>query len=80
MDDLLVLTENEKGVLKVGVTVAYADEYGLSYGSAAEYFYRNQIYPYLDLHSGLLVTKTYPFLAQLVADEFGVPGKQIGNR
>ena len=80
MDDLLVLTDNEKGVLKVGVTVAFADRYGLSYGSAAEYFYRNHIYEYLDLHSGLLVTKMYGFVADLVADEFGVPGKQTGKR
>lgn len=73
MDEPLKLTSVEKGTLKIGVTVAYARMYGLDYGAAADYFYRKGAYDYIDAHSGLLVTKMYPFVAELVAEEYGVP-------
>ena len=73
MDGPLELTNDEIGVLKVGVTVAFADRYGLTYSAAAEYFQSKRVYDYLDLHSGILVTKMYPYVAELVAEEYGVP-------
>ena len=73
MDKPLELTQDEKGILKVGVTVAFAERYGLPYGTVADYFDRSQIYDYLDKHSGLLITKMYPYVAELVAEEYGVP-------
>ena len=76
MDELLELTAGEKGTLKVGVTVAFAERYGLSYGTAAEYFDSKHIYDYLDRHSGLLVTKMYPYVAELIAEEYGIPGNR----
>ena len=74
MDDYLELTAGEKGTFKIGVTVAFAEKYGLSYSTAAEYFDREHVFDYLDAHSGLLVTKMYPFVAELVAEEYGIPG------
>ena len=73
MDEPLELTQDEKGIFKVGVTVAFAEIYGLPYETVADYFDRNQIYDYLDKHSGLLITKMYPYVAELVAEEYGVP-------
>ena len=73
MDEPLELTPDDRGVLKVSVTVAFAEKYGLSYRTAAEYFESKRIYDYLDLHSGILVTKMYPFVAALIAEQYGVP-------
>lgn len=74
MDEPLELTQDEKGIFKVGVTVAFAEIYGLPYETVTDYFDRSQIYDYLDKHSGLLITKMYPYVAELVAEEYGVPG------
>ena len=52
---------------------AFAERYGLPYETVADYFDRSQIYDYLDKHSGLLITKMYPYVAELVAEEYGVP-------
>ena len=74
MDEPLELTQDEKGIFKVGVTVAFAEIYGLPYETVADYFDRSQIYDYLDKHFGLLITMMYPYVAELVAEEYGVPG------
>ena len=73
MDEPLILTDDEKGVLKVGVTVAFAERYGYTYDRVADHFDQKHVYDYIDQHSGLLVTKMYEYVAGLVASMFGFP-------
>ena len=68
MCELLELTDDEKSVLKVGVTVAFAERYGFTYASVADYFERKHVFDFIDLHSGLLVTKMYEFVAEIGRD------------
>lgn len=51
MCELLELIDDEKSVFKVGVTVAFAERYGFTYASVANYFDRKWIYNYIDLYS-----------------------------
>ena len=73
MCELLELTDDEKSVLKVGVTVAFAERCRFTYASVVDYFVRKHVFDFIDLHSGLLVTKMYEFVAELIADKFGFP-------
>lgn len=73
MDEPLSLSHEDIGIYKIGVTMAFAEKYGVDYGDAAQLFLDRHVFEYLEKHSGLLVTKMYPFVASLVAEQFGIP-------
>lgn len=76
MCDFPHLNEREKGILKIDVTVEYAEMYGLTYAETARFFRDHEVYDYLNLHGDLLATNMCGWIAEIVAREFGVPGPQ----
>ena len=60
-------------VMKIGITEAFAERYGLSIKDTATFFSENGIYEYIDEFSDIFILNTYPYMANYIADEYGVP-------
>lgn len=67
------LTSHDICRMKIGISVAFAERYNLSYGQTARFFRDNGIYEYIDRCSDAFIFRTYPYMAGYIAREYGVP-------
>jgi len=67
-----VPSEEDVGVMKAGITLCFAEEYGKSLKDTVDLFEANGIYDYLDRFAGQFINKSFPYMASFISDKLGI--------
>ncbi len=66
-------TEYDRTLMKIGITMSFAERYDMTCSDAASLFKTNGIYDYLDEGAEMFVCRMYPYMANRVAERLGIP-------
>ena len=76
MADRYVPSEVDIGVMKAGITLCFAEEYGISLKETVVIFQKYGIYEYLDRFAGQFINKTFPYMVSYIHDRMAASGYQ----